>query len=160
MSETEQPNERKSSGRSKDSKPPRSKGGRGAKPRPLFANEWAATAFIYLAVGALCWGGFLYLSGSPSASPAKFIPFALSLAAHVFLRAWHLLFDDVSTIVGLVVLAAGFISFYASFTSPDAGQKSDFKDLGLALVGGGLGVLVGQRLPRSAKRIDDDNPED
>jgi hypothetical protein len=138
----------------------RNKASRSGKLGSSLANEWVTVAFAYLALVSLAAGSWPYLTGSSSASPNNFVPFALSLAVYFVLKAWPLLFDDVSTIVGLVVLAAGFIAFYAGFRSPDASQKSDFKDLGLGLIGMGIGVLVGQRLPMSTKRINDDNAED
>ena len=77
-------------------------------------------------------------------------------------NAWPSVSGDQGTLVGLAMMVAGAILWYlgAQPAAANIPPKSDLKDLGLALLSGGVGVFVGQRLPQPIKRNDDGNEKD
>lgn len=115
-----------------------------------------------LIVVLLCVGAWLYLSPSTSNSGQfkDFVPAALAAAMYFVMNAWPSVSGDQSTIIGLVLVLVGAWFWYvgAQSDATNLAQKSDLQELGTGLIGAGVGVFVGQRLPRSTKRdgVDDE----
>jgi hypothetical protein len=166
MPEPAQPSPNQLSGRIKEAKAPRGRGNKGGgghsgsgKPRSPRLNQVLEVGFASLSMIFLCLGSWRYLNGSAPASLSTFLPFGFATTMFFVVKAWHSLSFDQSTLVGLAMMVIGAIFWYLATNASDPTRKSDLKDLGLFLLSGGGGVFVGQRLPSSAKRNDDNEEE-
>lgn len=119
-------------------------------PRSPRANQYIEVGFAFLAAIFLCVASLSYFKGS--ASLTSLVPFVAALTVSLLVRAWPSLSFDQSTLVGLVLMVVGCIFWYIAVQAADPGQKSDYKNIALALLSGGAGVFVGQRLPQRTKR--------
>jgi 4-amino-4-deoxy-L-arabinose transferase-like glycosyltransferase len=124
--------------------------------KPHWIREVSERILQGLAAVMLCIGAWFYCAqSSPMSGQLRaFVPLALAVGMYFLMTAWPSLAEDPSTLVGLVLVLVGSYFYYhgAQSASANPTQKSDLEELGVGLIGAGVGVFVGQRLPRTTKR--------